>query len=116
MTTLFVGVLVLTLAGLGHSQTLSPNSREALIQHIQEQAKRDLDVERLQRPEDVQKLFAEEAKQVGLPVADIDKTYDEAYAQAKDAKETEFASVPGSAERGYSLVEVSTSLIQDGAE
>lgn len=85
---LVLGLVTGSVGSIG-TQTPEPNPREVLIQKIQEQAKRDLDVGRLQRPEDVRKLFVEDAKTAGLPVAEIDKTYDEAYSKAKDAKEVD---------------------------
>ena len=110
---LVLGLVTGSVGSVG-AQTPAPNPREAVIQQIQEQAKRDLDVGRLQRPEDVRKLFVEDAKSAGLPTAEIDKTYDEAYSKAKDAKEVdpkETVKAPTQAPIGWLIVAVATAVI-----
>jgi len=110
---LVLGLVTGSVGSIG-AQTPAPNPREAVIQQIQEQAKRDLDVGRLQRPEDVRKLFVEDAKSAGLPTAEIDKTYDEAYSKAKDAKEVdpkETVKAPTQAPIGWLIVAVATAVI-----
>jgi hypothetical protein len=69
--------------------TPAPDSREALVKDIQERAKRDLEMKRSLKPEDVRKEFGERAKKTGLPVQEIDKTYDDAYLKAQDEKEVD---------------------------